>query len=277
MKAFSSVRIPALPEIKSVPIVAVIVDCLIIGAAIYYFTGPHTAPLAKTPEIVATKPTEPAAKPKVLGKSTPETPPPANTPTTTPAVSAIITQAGDTTPFTSNEPAPVAPPKSTEVAVVPPVTDPAPEVPAPATNPPVIPPATPADFTTAITQPGQVAAGTLIGLNNALSQKTYYGGDLVPSAPVTISRASLVPVTPITVTTPDGTTVALPQAYAIVDTPTFGPDITQILTSGSSFTMIAGLGTAPNGTYTVHITTTRTDVATGIWQYDGFITVTITD
>jgi hypothetical protein len=141
--------------------------------------------------------------------------------------------------------------------------------------PPVVVPEPPVSFTTEITHAGQVTAGTQIGFNATKNEKTFYGGDLTLSASsVTVSRSGLLPRADVAVTTPDGAIVNMPSSGG---TPALVMDILTAISSGTTFPMFVDAGALVNGTYTVHITTVRTGVATDTWQYDGFLTVTVVD
>lgn len=292
MKALSIVRppFPAAIHIKPVPVIAVVVDCLIVGAAIFYFTGPHGGqPLASKPEQPTTKvaSTSDQVKPKVLGDATvvaaPVTPPAAQ-----PDVVAIITQQTSTTTPLITTPVTEQPSVSDPIASAPVVTDPTTPTTPTDTTPPVgtTPPATPTDpvvpdFTTVITAAGQITPGTLISLNNAKGEKAYYGGDLLLStSSVTISRAThtLATAPAVTISSPDAAIVNAPTSAASSTTPFIVMDAAAIVNTGTTFNMFVDIGTAtPNGTYTLHLTTFRSGQTADAWQYDGFLTVVITD
>ncbi len=290
MTALSKTSLSVLPvtDIKAMPIVAALFDCLLVSAGIFYFTSVfrHHSVAASPKPITAVAeqlPSDAGTAPQVLGEST--TTPKVATPPIEPksTATALLAQSADPTPFPST-PAVTAPTPSPAVAVAPP-TDSTPTPAAPtatdSTSTPITAPdPTPvqADFTTIITQAGQVAPGTLISLNNAKGEKAYYGGDLTLSAnSVTISRSGLLPQALVTVSSPDAAIVNTPSSVDSGAVPGIGMDASLAITSGTSFTMLVGAGSAPNGTYILHISTFRTGQTADAWQYDGFITVSVVD
>lgn len=134
-------------------------------------------------------------------------------------------------------------------------------------------------FSTNITHNGQVAPGTLIGNNNTKHTQTYYGGDLILSpASVTISKSSGSLNAPFSVNIPDGAVSNLPT-MPWNDQSSIGVIATQGSTSSSTnWTMIADLySSAGPGTYTMHLQTFRSSPGEPAWEYDGFLTVTVTN
>lgn len=273
-------------KVPIVPVVAVVIDCLIVFA----FLSPFILPDKEKPVVSAQKPEPKVAgvqapkTPKVLGESTVQ-PTPAASPvqTSSPVTNNTIAIAGQTNPIVAPElglipdPAPttttppiaVVPVEEPPVVVTPPVVEP------PVVVPPVTVPETPASFTTEITHAGQVTAGTQIGFNATKNEKTFYGGDLLLStSSVTISRSGLLPRADVTVTSPDGAIVNMPSSGG---SPALVMDVLTAISSGTTFPMFVDAGASVNGTYSLHITTLRTGVATDTWQYDGFLTVTIVD
>ena len=135
-----------------------------------------------------------------------------------------------------------------------------------------------------ITRPHQVAVGTLIAYNPTKDEsKVYYGGDLVFSpAAVTIRKSQATKSQNITASTPGG---------AIADGM---PGMPWYITSGAAFAAFdsnayTGPGTSwilfldlyypfpAVGTYQVHVATTHNRSDNTALQYDGFITVVITE
>jgi hypothetical protein len=141
-----------------------------------------------------------------------------------------------------------------------------------------VPAPTRTSFETIITRNNQVAPGTMIYYSAAKGEKGYYAGDLIISRPsITISRSSYSDSS-FTIAIPDGQTSGAPSkpwndtnnaTYAVYD---HSPS------AGTSWRMFIQLGYgAANGTYTVHLTTSRSGQAADGWYYHGFMTVNIVD
>lgn len=136
----------------------------------------------------------------------------------------------------------------------------------------------PASFDIPITRSGQVKAGTAISYNATKNEKTYYGGDLQlsPSIVEVYSDGRLNNLN-VLVSTPDGAVVNMPSVPWNNPTPGLGisMDAASYKATGSSFNMAVNPYAVTPGTYTLHITTTRSAQTTDAWQYDGFITVIV--
>jgi hypothetical protein len=135
-----------------------------------------------------------------------------------------------------------------------------------------------------ITRPRQVAVGTLIAYNPTKDEtKVYYGGDLVFSpATVTIRKSQSTKSQNITVSTPGGAIadgmpgmpwyVTGSAAFAAFDSNAYtGP--------GTSWTLFLDLyyPFPAAGTYQVHVATTHNRSDNTALQYDGFITLIVTE
>jgi hypothetical protein len=135
-----------------------------------------------------------------------------------------------------------------------------------------------------ITRPHQVAVGTLIAYNPTKDEtKVYYGGDLVFSpATVTIRKSQSTKSQNITVSTPGGAIAdgmpGMPwyvtggAAFAAFDSNAYtGP--------GTSWTLFLDLyyPFPAAGTYQVHVATTHDRSDNTALQYDGFITLVVTE
>ncbi|HJP96072.1 MAG TPA: hypothetical protein VJ843_01735 [Candidatus Saccharimonadales bacterium] len=141
---------------------------------------------------------------------------------------------------------------------------------------------TPQSFSTAITRPGQVAAGTLISYNSNKNEKTYYGGDLALSvATMTISKSNpTMDSRTVTISSPDGQVLSAPASPWDDKSPYFwiAADSSNTKTSGTSFDMFVDFSSnVPNGTYQLHLTTGRAQQSTDGWRYDNFITINVVD
>lgn len=137
-------------------------------------------------------------------------------------------------------------------------------------------------FSTAITRPGQVSAGTLIAYNASKNEKTYYGGDLsLSTTAITISKNnSPTDARSVTITSPDEQVLGVPTSPWDDKSPYFwvATDSSNAKSSGTSFTMFVDFASnVPTGAYQLHLTTGRTQQTADGWRYDGFITITVVD
>lgn len=276
-------------EVKAMPIVAVLFDCLLLSAGIFYFTGMHkhhVVVTSKPKPIVAAAKQAPRVHAGVLGAQTVAPQSVTATPKSAakPSVVALLNQSADPTPFAAEPSVPTPTPSVEQVANDPAATSGGTTGQQTSTNPTTDPgatannPAAQTDFTTTITQAGQVLPGTLIALNTTKGEKAYYGGDLVLStSTVTVSKSHLLVDPVVTISTPDGTTVGMPSTVGTGPMPTLSMDAATAISAGTSFPMIISAGTAAAGTYTLHFNAFRTSQTAEAWQYDGFITVTIVD
>lgn len=150
------------------------------------------------------------------------------------------------------------------------------------------PAANPASSNTKITHAGQLKAGDMVYYNATKGEKGYYAGDLVISRPIiTISRnggpyGGRFYDPNVTVSSPDGHVMSFPTSPWDSTSPYFviAAEASKYKNTGTSFDMYLQVkqDLPANGSYQMHVYSGQ--VGTGSpysWQYDGFITVIVTD
>lgn len=142
-------------------------------------------------------------------------------------------------------------------------------------------PAAAKSFRLPITKNSQYSAATVIAYDAIKDERIFYGGDLVfGSSSISISKSNPTVAHPLTVTTADGVTIAVPTEPVDDNLPNvaIGLDTTQSNDSSTSYNMAVETSDQLEvGTYQMHIIAGRTGQASGVWQYHGFITITVTD
>ena len=140
-----------------------------------------------------------------------------------------------------------------------------------------------ADFTIFITHAGQVAPGTQISYSaERQGESTYYGGDLVfntSSLTYSISSGSDF-TTPFTVSTPDGDEANIPS-QPVNDRSSFSVPVTNVSASpGNSWTEMLNIYSKPTpqvAPYIIHLQTFRLPASGNDYEYDGFISLYVTN